>query len=491
MPRWILWKNCTRGTPGSRTAAAAYLHREAHNQLRGEPPVSLGSDGTLETWTWSVEEHNVVAHALVPAEAAAVAAARLAKDAYELEPSDENTLLLLVSLLQVDQSLGGLDAPLRQGAGTAHAFGLQAGPAVVSGGAACCLERQLDAAAIGATELLAAIGDTSTVTSGRPWSPLVRALQSPNRRVRYNAAKAIMTIDPRERYAGASFLVEAIAELAGALGHPRALIGTPRQDVADQLSGQLGGMGFQTTPIAVTRELLHEAMETSDYDVLFVSDSISRPSAYEFIQQLRKDPQSRYLPVVLLVREGRLDQGQQIAARDERTLIMPEFADDTVISKTLEEAERSVLGVAVPPLRRVDQAQDALRWMGHLAEYSRTYQGYDVMRGRAAAEAAVAVPSLSDAAIDVLGYLGDQASQELLVETASQPGVAVGSRQRAANAFTEAVLRRGLMLPAADVKHQYARYHDSEAAGATTQEILRQILDVIETQTKSSATTSQ
>lgn len=479
------------GRPGSRADSAHYLSAQARQQLQDKSPLVPGDPLTLEMWTWSAEEDNVVPHELTSREAASIAAARLAKDAYELEATEENTLLLLVAQLQVDQFLGGLDQPLRQGPGTAHALGLATGPDTVSEALAYSLEHQLDDAALGATRILATTGSSKDVVRGNPWSPLVRALQSPNRRVRHGAAQAIMSVDPRQRYAGDSLLIEALIDLSRASGSPRALVGTPRQASAQHLSGVLNGMGLQVTRIDSTRGTLREAMSTSDYDVLFVSDSVSRPTAYEFIQQLRKDPQSRYLPVVLMVREGQLDRAEQIASQDERVFVLPELVEENMIAPVLASAEASVAGVAVPPRRRTAQAKDALRWLGHLAEYSRTYPWYDVMRSRSAAAEVASVPELSAASIDLLGYLGDERSQEILVDTASLPGISEENQQRAANAFAESVLRRGLMLREPFVRQQYARYNASSTASVAAQEVLGQILDVIETQTKATSTKSR
>jgi hypothetical protein len=106
------------------------------------------------------------------------------------------------------------------------------------------------------------------------------------------------------------------------------------------------------------------------------------------------------------------------------------------------------------------------------------------MRAQPVALQAASKPSLSQSAVKLLGYLGDEPAQKVLIETASRKSLSKEDRQRAANAFGEAVLRRGLMLRKAEVYAQYDRYNASETEDKETQEILGQILDVIETQTK-------
>lgn len=475
--------------PTSPGESATYLGRLAKRHLDGQPPFTPEFDDTLEMWTWSAESNNVVFHRLTKQQSAALTAARLARDAYELSPTYENTRALLVSQLQSDQLLGGLDELLPKGVGTAYDFGKTAGAAAVCNALGHCLKEGYDAAAIGAAEL---IGDlcTNGVGGGNFWTPLTRALQSPNRRVRYAAARAIMKIDPRHAYTGASFMLEALVDLADASGVPGAIVATPRTDVRNRLTGMLGSLGFSVFSATEGNHGLREALRASDYDVMLLSDSTSHPIADETIQQLRKDPRGKLLPVILLARDGRRERTELLASLDDRVIVMPEFGDESALRVRLADVEQMVSGYSVPPARRLAQAKDALDWLTHLAQYSKTYPWYDVMRAQNVALQGTTNPALSTSAVKLLGYLGDEPAQKVLVATASQKDLSVEDRQRAANAFGEAVLRRGLMLRKAEVYGQYDRYNASETEDKETQEILGQILDVIETQTKPTSLSS-
>jgi hypothetical protein len=63
---------------------------------------------------------------------------------------------------------------------------------------------------------------------------------------------------------------------------------------------------------------------------------------------------------------------------------------------------------------------------------------------------------------------------------ASQPGRPLEDRQAAAEAFADAVQRRGLLLTRSEILLQYDRYNRSESLDAGTQQVLGQILDAIE-----------
>ena len=475
--------------PSSVAGSADLLARRAKFHLEGTPPVRADVDGNVEMWTWSAEKNNVIPNILGAKEAGAVAAARFARDAYELSPTAANTLLLLVSRLEVDQLLGGLDEKLPKGVGTAYQFGTAQGIGSVCHALSYSLKNNHDAAAIGAMELM---GDLcqSGLASGNRWTVLTGSLQHPNRRIRYAAVRTIMKIDPRRQYAGSSFFMEALIDIANASGSPGAVVGNARRDANDSVSGLLSSLGFSVAQVNEAGPLLSVARKSSDYDVLFLSDSVSAPTASEPIQVLRKNHTTKRLPIVLMARQGRIERARRIAAIDEMTTVLPELADEQALIAKLEEVEKMVAGKAVSPARRLLQARDAIAWLTHLNQYSQTYSFYDLQRANDVALKAGGHPVLSSASISLLGYLGSEAAQQQLVELASQRDITLDDRQRAANAFTEAVVRRGLMLKSAEVYRQYDRYNASEKEEVKFQEVLGQVLDVIESQTKPTSVNS-
>lgn len=472
-----------RSVPSSVYGAAELLTKRAKHHLDGNPPIKTDVDDTIEMWTWSAEQNSVVPNVLNSKAAGAVTAARLARDAYELYPNLDTARLLLVSRLQVDQSLGGLDELLPKGIGSAYQIGRAQGITAACSALEYSLDNGHEAAAVGACELISHLCHASP-EAGSGWTPLVRALQYPSRRVRYAAVRSIMKIDPRQRFVGSSFLMEALIDLAKASGSPGAVVGMPRRDANDNLSGLLSSMGFSVAQANEGRPLLKLATSSSDYDVLFVSDSVSLPAAGETIQQLRKHPYTKNLPIVLMARNDNIERATRIAYIDHMTLVLPEFADEQALIATLEKAEAFVKGSSVTPTQRLAQARDAIAWLTHLAQYSQTYSWYDLQRAENVALRAALQPGLSQAAVTLLGYLGGAKAQQQLVELVGQRGASADDRQRAATAFTEAVVRHGLMLRSTDVYRQYDRYNLSEAEDVSVQEILGQVLDVIESQTQ-------
>jgi hypothetical protein len=129
---------------------------------------------------------------------------------------------------------------------------------------------------------------------------------------------------------------------------------------------------------------------------------------------------------------------------------------------------------------RLDQAGRALQHLVRLSETQQEHAFYDLFRVQQAAQSALGTPSLCVSAARVLGWLGSPESQRALITLASQPGRPLAQRQAAAEAFAQAVQRRGLLLTRDEILTQYDRYNRSAAQDAGTQQVLGAILEAIE-----------
>jgi len=83
-----------------------------------------------------------------------------------------------------------------------------------------------------------------------------------------------------------------------------------------------------------------------------------------------------------------------------------------------------------------------------------------------------------------LAHLGTPDAQRALVDVASTNALPLETRQRAAEAFRDSVVRRGKLLTTGEIERQYDRYNASETLDAETQRVLGFVLDVIEAETK-------
>jgi CheY-like chemotaxis protein len=389
--------------------------------------------------------------------------------------------LYLVTNLADAKILSGLDRPLPQGPGTVHSAAVATGKDALEDVLAHAMQHGYTMAAIGATEVLADIGDDALLRSddGHP-RPLAMAMRHGDRRLRLAAAEAVMKINPQQCYPGSSYLPETFGYLIRTVGSRRVLVAHPRVEKAQTLVGMLNQIGFEADAARSGREAFRLAARNPDYECVLISDAVDFPAASETVQMMRKDPLTSRLPIGLMAREPNLKKAQDEAARDPRTLAFPRPHNERGMAFQLSRLLALAGHELVPYDERLDQAQRALDHLIRLAETPQQSSFYDLYRQKDAVNSALFTPPLSAAAARLMGLLGSPDAQRSLVTLASQHARPLAEREAAAKGFAMAVDRHGLLLSRGEILQQYERYNHSELMDSGTQQVLGSILDTIE-----------
>ena len=353
-------------------------------------------------------------------------------------------------------------------------------PQTIEGVLAFCLAEHHPAAARAAAEILGQIGKPQDLLQGgsEP-SPLVRAVRSPDRRLRMAALESIVALKPQTPFAGSSHVLESLAYLAASSGGRRALVVSPNTETLEEWVGVLKFRNMASDSAATGREAVRMALRCPDYELVVIDMATLGPPAEEIVQQLHQDYRTASLRIGLVARAGFLERAERIAEEDPLTIAFSQPID--------AEAARWQLGqlTALTPREFVgfSERQDlAVRALDCLAKLAGTSGNlYDLRRVEDAVLAGLLVPRLSGHAVAVLANLGTQASQQALVDVASRfvnplDGPPGGRHrlcfQRAA--FRPAVGSRG------DSASNTARYNKSASQDLATQKVLASILNTIE-----------
>lgn len=470
------------GSAPSRTEAVSYLVRRVREYLHGALAGPVDYQDNTVFWHWDAASKTSLPQTYTAPEASRMMAARLSRDLIKLAPEDRDVrrLFLLANLTQA-KIAAGLDQPLPRGEGTPAARAAQLGVEAVEDALAHAMQNDYPTAAIAAAELLGDLGDASLVRSddGQP-RPLVQALRHSDRRLRLAAADSIMTLDPRSPYPGSSYLPETLCFFIRTLGSRRVLIAQPRAEKAQTLVGLLNQIGYSADAAGTGKETFQLAVKNPDYEFLLISDAVDSLNANETIQMFRKDPVTARMPIGLMARQENQRHAEAIAELDPLLIAFPRPHDVRSMSFQVSQIADLAGHTRVGYDARLDQAERALQHLTRLAENQQELAFYDMFRVRQAIQAALATAGLSTGAARVLGLLGCPESQRNLVTLASQHARPLAERQAAAEAFTQAVQRRGLLLTRDEITLQYDRYNRSEALDAGTQQVLGAVLDAIE-----------
>lgn len=349
--------------------AEQFVMRQTRSYLDGEQPRRADHRGLVEIWHWDAVQSASVLREDSPELASTATASQLARSLHAIDPNNvEYRRLYLISGLEFEQRIAGLDQPLPTGPGTAH----DAAKAVVGGASsfedalqyALSMKRVVAAAAL--AELLGEFGDDRVLHSadGRT-RPLVAALRHPDRRLRVAAVDAILKIDPKQSFPGASYVPETLGYLAANTGLRRVLVGDPNAERGQTVVGMLSAIGFSAETAAHGGELFRQAAQQSDLELLLVSDSIQNPSLDEFLQTLRRDPRTADLPVGILSRVDWLEEATRIAELDPLCEAFPfeagsSFVPGYTLSMDVPGIDAPTYEEMIRVIRQADRNRDLL-----------------------------------------------------------------------------------------------------------------------------------
>jgi hypothetical protein len=471
-------KRLTNQTPG-RPEAVRLLVDAAKAYFDGHRPVEGVVGGKVDLWRWDSAKRQCVAKGLAPDDAARATAARLARDAYAIVPADPQVrLLYLAAMLEAAAYENGLDRPLDEknaAASEAKQFGVKTLDEVLK----YALVGGHTAAAAAAARLLGEIGRADELlTQGGGPSPLVQALQSPDRRLRMAALEAIVRLQPVRPFAGSSYVPQALQFFAGSSGFRHALVACPNADECRDLAGLLSAAGFQADAFGNGKDLLLQAVRSPDCELALVDVTIDRPTIDILLQQLRRDPRTASLRVGLVARSGYLRQAERLAELDPLAKAFSRPHDDRSLRWQLDQLAGLAPREFVNFQTRGRQAAEALDLLAEL--YRSSESVYDLRGAQQSAIAALYNPKLAVKAVAVLACANSAESQRALVDAASRPTLPLKLRQAAAGAFRQNTEKHGILLTGEEIRRQYRRYNESKTQDAATQQVLGMILDCLE-----------
>ncbi len=462
------------------------LYNRLDNLLQAYvPKVEESGFELTERWQWNDRLKGVVRTDLTRSGVIRLEAYRLAARLHELVPDKPAYFqTYLISTLDHVKWAGGLDQPLSRGPGTVFAEAAATGPEVMEGVLVEALHTNRIGAATAAAEVLGEIGNETLLASpsGQP-RPLAAALDHYDRRVRFAALQAVMQIDPRQPFAGSSYVTKALDHFLAAMGTRQVLIGHHSLTEAQSLVGWLAVSGYEAEVVIGGERLVPQLKQSADYELILLSDLLDRPDVNETIQYIRRDVNSHKLPIGILTRHENTKAMMKLAARFPLTESYPRPHDAQGLAWEAQQLSRLNGRDTVSAETRLSHARRAANWIVQLLEGGAQYSFYDLLSLEETLIRAADVPALAAPALKSLGLLGTPRAQLGLVDFAILHAKPLASREAAAKAFADAVSRRGILLTTDAILRQYDVYNDSARLDVKTQQLLASILDTIEAPT--------
>ena len=468
-------------SPPSQLEVAARLMRLIDDYMKAERRLPSDEKKTSELWRYDAANGQLTAQRLPVEAAAAVHAAWLARRLRTVAPNSPIAEQWhLMANLHAAKLLGGLHQPLRQGPGRAALDrALARGPAVIEPVLRLALEKNHVPAALAALEVLSQTGDPSLLSStGKAPNVLLKAASHGDRRIRLAALEAIAALKPTQAMAGSSAIARALLDFANFSDVRRAVVADPRAERAHALGSLLDQCGFSTAVATTGREAFHAAAGSTEVELVLIVMTVEHPEAEELLRQLRRDPRTARLPVGLIADPGRLYRAEGIALADPLTKAFVRPRDLATLQERVAALEALSGPNHVPHAERRQQAATALRIMAAMNE--RPQRLFDFQGMDEAAEAALYVPELTPAAIQVLTRCRTSNAQKALADLASSGTQPIATRQAAAAAFADSIKRHRIQLSIADIQHQARLYDQAAALDPQSQDVLWSLLEAMQ-----------
>ena len=461
----------------------AYLQLHLDRVVSGDLMLPVDEFNRITLWQYNAEQAIVTPRTLDAQVVALVLATQVSKSLYSLDQSNaQYKRQFLRSVLASNKVLDGMSEPL---ANSALQLVSKESPAYVLALLEHCVAKENYPAAVGAAEVLGTIGSDALVYSpSGNLTPLVNLLNHANRRVRFAVASAIFNINPQRAFPGCTFLSEAAGYYVKTAGTRAVLTGDVKPERSQTWSGLLAQIGFRGDRARSGRDLVLMAQQSADYDFILVGESISAPHVNDVVYMLRHDPRTAGIPIGIVVHDLDIGRANPIAAVDPLTFVLTEPVS---VEGLLHQTRPLLLTAkyqAIAPLEKIAQAKVCLAWFEKVLANQQQLAFFNVQRQQQALINALFVPLLSKPAATALSHIGSDKAQRTLATFASLDTEILNNRVHAVTALEQNIQRYKILLTRTEILKLYDLYNKSLASPQENIDVLFDILDAIESPTK-------
>lgn len=260
-----------------------------------------GPGDRTEVWTWDADR-GLTPRDVSHSEAEGYLGLKLARQALDLVPEDREAQAVATALaVQKAVVRSGL-ANLTADPTGAFPTALAAGPDVLGDVLRLALANNLSDLTAAATVALGQVaGRDALVETHGGYHPLVEALNSTDRRARLAAARALVSLDPRGTFPGASRVVPALAQFVTMREAPQAVVIDGDINRAGQVASVLRELGYDATTANTGKEGFQLAAGSAGVELVMIHPGLLDGAwkTLDTLSNLRNDPATAGIPILL------------------------------------------------------------------------------------------------------------------------------------------------------------------------------------------------
>lgn len=443
----LVLNDVTRVAQLTRDQGLRSLEKAARRRLDGEEISPADDKGKTPVWRFDENAGRLVRGDADPRDAALFTGSRLAQQALILSPNNHRLQTLFLSLVLVRERAGTpWTEALQRGEGTAFDTALLAGGELVNAVLSDALQRGNSPAATSALEVLRHLATRHDLRDRRGGpSSLAAALNYPDPRVQFAATMAIVELDPRRTFVGASRVVPILGRALRNGGTRHAVLAGPNPAETSKLAGLMEQAGFETLIATSGRRLFKEAARRGNVQLIVLDARVTGWSLSETVANLRADARTKSIPIVVVGDSRRIASVERIREHDRLMTYLPRPGN---LKGLTDRLTPFLAGLASPPLsarERGERARAAVSLLGYLAD-ARGGSVFDLRPAEAGLHEACDNPQLIDEAIYVLAAIPTATAQDRLAAIVLQPDAEESTRETAAAHLAFHIQTHGLLL---------------------------------------------
>ncbi|WP_417850116.1 HEAT repeat domain-containing protein [Thalassoglobus sp.] len=415
----------------------------------------------IPVWTWDNDQATVVETKSTRNHASIHFAERLAREAAEISPTNEDAPIVLLAAKMVrDIEAAGWDRPVPAGPGTALDLAVTAGPEACRQVLALSLDNQIPAASLSAVTALGMNGSRTQLSRSAGKPEIIEALDSPNPRVQFAAAVTILQWEPTRSFPGDRRVVEILVRAINSNSKPDSVVIDPNIQRGTMTASLFSELGFDSSLAATGMDGFKIASQRGDVELAVLHPNTIRWGLTQTIENLRADSRTRHLPLVIYGPAGLRGEFSSIQNRFQNVVYVNEAVNSLEINRELRPVLQQL---SPPPLtreQRANQVNEAAYWLRWIAT-SASPGVFELAAHQDDLIKATNNPAVADDAIIALGAIAAPDVQRRLLEIAESVAADTAVRQRALLQLAFNIQRFGVLLTPAELKRVSALRENS------------------------------
>ncbi|VAX38811.1 hypothetical protein MNBD_PLANCTO02-1237 [hydrothermal vent metagenome] len=445
----------------------ALLHYQ--NQYRWEKEDER-DDHLVAFWFWD-KKQDLLSVEYISRELASIRVGyHFSKEAFQLLPENKELQSLYLGMaFALDLSKKKGKASLSIGKGTAFNSALAAGEETVSRTLTQALQYHRADIAQSALHVLSQVGSRNQLSLplGKQ-SPIIAALNAPDRRVQFAAAVTILQLDPQKQFRGSTRVVAILSRALKNEGVPAAIVIHPNTQISVNIASLVGQVGFSATTAKTGKTGFTLAAKRDDIEIFFVDANVARWGLSQTIANLRADARTAYIPIVVFGP----DALEAKIMKQFGNLPLFTYIDKPESFEQIDLQLRPFLAkLKTPestPQQRQGRVTSAAYWLAHIANGQRT-KIFNITPSQNGLIHSLDHPELFDNALQALSVIPNKKVQQQFQKIAINTDQKKPNREAATLQLAFHIQRFGLLLEKreiAEVKTAWKNASDAPALSA-------------------------